>query len=160
MERVGRLAGRICAGLTMDVLPKPILHSLSAKSDAEPNLRKFALVTGALVIVLFGILIPWLFALNWPLWPWVIGLSLAAWGLVHPSSLGPVYRGWMRFGEIAGWVNSRIVLGFVFYVVVLPFGMVMRLFGRDPMARSRSASVVSYRVASAPQPKNHFERPF
>jgi hypothetical protein len=89
----------------------------------------------------FGFLFTAVFVLIafWPLWPlhapklwWLVGAG--AWllaALVYPRGLAPLRKAWMAFGHALGWVNSRIVLGVVFFVVVLPTGLVMRLRGKD-----------------------------
>lgn len=64
-------------------------------------------------------------------------LLLAA---VAPALLHPVYRGWMRVGEVLGWINTRILLTLVFFLVVTPIGLLMRLFGRSPIAVRRNDS--------------------
>jgi hypothetical protein len=100
----------------------------------------------------FGFLFTAVFVLLafWPLWPlhapklyWLAGA--AAWllaALVYPKGLAPLYKVWMAFGHALGWVNSRIILGIVFFVVVMPMGLVMRLFGKDflSMRPNRSGS--------------------
>jgi hypothetical protein len=65
-------------------------------------------------------------------------LLLAA--AVAPALLRPVYRVWMRIGEALGWINTRILLTLVFFLVVAPIGVVMRLFGRSPIATGRKDS--------------------
>lgn len=79
-----------------------------------------------------------------PHWVWVTLLSIAAVLLlaaaIAPSLLKPVYRGWMRVGEVLGWINTRILLTLVFFLVVTPIGLVMRLFGRSPIAVRRGDS--------------------
>ncbi|HEU4886793.1 MAG TPA: SxtJ family membrane protein [Thermoanaerobaculia bacterium] len=72
--------------------------------------------------------------------PWVvialvsIAAVLSLLSAVAPRSLHPVYRGWMRVGEVLGWINTRIILTLVFFLVVTPIGLLMRLFGRSPIA--------------------------
>ncbi len=124
------------------------------------GLRRFGVTTGAIVGVLFGAILPWSFGLNYPLWPWGVFLALGSWGLLHPASLGPVYRGWMRFGLVISRVTTPLIMGTVFYVVVVPFGLAMRLFGKDPMRRKLDANATSYRVASARSSRENLERPF
>jgi len=77
-----------------------------------------------------------------PLWPrlppiapnqyWLAGAGpwLAA-ALIYPKGLTPLYKAWMAFGHVLGWINARIILGLVFFVVVMPIGLIMRLFGKD-----------------------------
>ncbi len=129
------------------------------KLDAA-GYRKFGLVTGAIVVVLFGLLIPWIFSFGYPKWPWILAGILAAWGLLAPTTLQPVYVGWMKFGHVMNWINTRLILGLLFYGIFLPFGLVMRLFGKDPMQRKINESITSYRVESHHDARDNVERPF
>ena len=122
--------------------------------------RKFGLVTSAIAVGLFGISIPWLFSLQYPLWPWVLGGVLGSWSLVHPASLKPVYLGWMKFGNVMNWINTRLILGILFYGVFLPIGVGLRLLGKDPMRRTLDKNLPSYREESHDDTKEHLERPY
>lgn len=122
--------------------------------------RRFGLITGTIVATLFGLLFPWLFGRAFPLWPWIVMGILWVWALVMPKSLRPVYRVWMTIGHALGWVNSRIILGLMFYVMILPIGLIMRLLGRDPMFRRFDKKALTYRISSKNQLKDHVERPF
>ncbi len=90
-----------------------------------------------------------------------IGAALVIIGLLLP----PVARGfhtlWMRLALLLGWVNSRILLGLMFYGVFAPYNLIGRLVRRDPLTR-RSARRDTYW-----QPRKHtrqtreqFERTF
>ena len=144
-----RLAQRIHPGLARMVADVGI-----------KELRKFGLVFGAIIALLFGALFPWLFGNSVRVWPWAVGGVLAVWALVHPASLKPVFRSWMAFGNALGWVNSRLILGFAFLVIILPTSIAMRLLRLDPMARRFDKTRSSYRVISSDRPHNHFEKPF
>jgi glucan phosphoethanolaminetransferase (alkaline phosphatase superfamily) len=62
----------------------------------------------------------------------VAGLfALAA--LLIPAALAPVHRWWMRLAEILGWINTRIILVVIFFLIVTPLGLLMRLFRRNPL---------------------------
>jgi hypothetical protein len=111
-------------------------------TDALPRrtLASFALIVSAGFIVVA--------ALQWRRgaaeWVWVTLLAIAAVLLlaaaVAPALLRPVYRVWMRVGEALGWINTRILLTLVFFLVVAPIGLVMRLLGRSPIATGRKDS--------------------
>ena len=58
-------------------------------------------------------------------------------GLVLPTFLKLVYIVWMRFAFILGWVNSRIILVIIFYLIFTPVGLVMRLFRFDLLERTK-----------------------
>jgi len=62
-----------------------------------------------------------------------IAALLALATLVAPAMLAPIRRLWMRFAEVLGWINTRILLILIFYLVVTPLGLVMRLFLRPPL---------------------------
>lgn len=123
------------------------------------QLRSFGLTTATIVAVLFGLLLPWLLSHAWPVWPWLLAGTLAGLGLTYPRALTPVYRVWMKFGHVMGFINTRILLGLVFYFMITPLGAFMRLFGWDPMQR-RLGQGASYRVPSRDRHQRHFERPF
>jgi len=125
------------------------------------GLRKFGITTGAIIVVLFAVFFPWVFdAATMPIWPWVVAGLLWVPALFVPNSLQPVYTTWMRIGHAIGWVNTRIILGLVFYILVLPMGLIMRMFGKDPMARKYDKSVSSYRVKTVNEPKERLEKPY
>ena len=125
-----------------------------------PGLRKFGLTFGAIVAGLFGALLPWLFGLGYPAWPWLVGLLFGTWGLAAPRSLNGFYRAWMRFGLLLNAVMSRLILAILFFGLITPTGWVIRLAGRDPLARRRDPAAASYRTPSKPRPPSHMERPF
>jgi len=43
----------------------------------------------------------------------------------------PIYIVMMKAAHILGWINSRILLGVIFYLVITPIGLIMRVFGKD-----------------------------
>ena len=63
-------------------------------------------------------------------------------------------------GMAIGSVVSRIILGFVFFFVVTPIGLLMRAVGRDPMNRELDTSMSSYREAISENKSNSFDKPF
>jgi len=125
------------------------------------GLRKFGLTTGAITVGLFAFFFPWIFDIAaMPMWPWVVAGLLWVSALFIPAVLRPVYATWMKIGHVIGWINTRIILCAIFYVLVLPMGLIMRLFGKDPMARKVDKSTPSYRIESVSAPKDRLEKPF
>jgi hypothetical protein len=124
------------------------------------GLRDFGLMTGAIVAGLFGAFFPWVLERAYPIWPWVVLGVLGGWALVAPDSLRPVYRGWMKVGLLLSKVTTPIVMGAIFFVIIVPVGLIMRVMKRDPMRRSFQRDVASYRIESEQPPKNHLEKPF
>ena len=124
------------------------------------ELRRFGIVTGALVAGLFGLLLPWLFGFSFPRWPWVLAVVLIGWGLAAPASLRWVYVPWMRFGLLMSKIMNPLVLAIAYYLVMTPVGFLMLLLSRDPMARKLDPAATTYRKASRKRAANHMERPF
>ena len=126
----------------------------------KKGLRDFGLITGALFAVIFGLLLPWKFEWQWPMWPWVLFAVLAIMAFATPMALNPVYRVWMRFGLMVGSVISRIILGLVFFLVVTPIGLIMRAIGKDPLNREFDPAAASYREAISENKSNSFDSTF
>jgi len=124
------------------------------------GLREFGLTTGIAIVVIFGLFFPWLLERPWPTWPWVIAGVLWFLALIRPRWLRPVYRGWMRFGLLASRVMTPLVLGLVYFVIISPMAMIMRLLGKDPLQRSLDPEQESYRVKSTESPGEKLEKPF
>ena len=63
----------------------------------------------------------------------VTGTLLVGFGFLAPMMLRVPNRVWWRVAQAVGWVNTRILLTLFFAVVVTPVGVVMRVFGRNPL---------------------------
>lgn len=129
-------------------------------TDMTPaELRKFGLVTAAMLVLFFDVLIPWIWDFAPPVWPLVVASILILMALAYPKSLGPVYTVWMKFANVLGWINTRIILGLIFYTLFMPVGFVVRAVS-DPMRRKQDNESDSYREESR-QPKiENMERPY
>jgi len=87
-------------------------------------------------------------------WPWFSGGAafFLLSGLLARPVLRPIYVGWMKFAFFLGWINTRLILGIFFYLVLTPVGVIMRLTGWDPLARKIDRTVPSYWVQRKPEP--------
>jgi hypothetical protein len=56
-------------------------------------------------------------------------------GLVLPTALSPIHRGLLRVGHILGWVNTRVLLGVIYYLLLTPIGFITRSTGKNPIRR-------------------------
>lgn len=125
----------------------------------KKGLRDFGLLTGVIFVALFGLLLPWLRGHGLPRWPWGVSATLWFLAILAPTLLRPVYQVWMRIGLVLGWINTRIILGIVFYGLLLPMGLIMR-FSRDPMERKLDGNEPTYRKPSTPRTRESMEKPF
>ena len=110
----------------------------------KKTLRQF----GFLICFTFPFLIGWFLPLlgGHPFRVWTLFISMPAGilGILRPGLLLYPYRAWMKLGHILGWVNSRIILGLVFLIVLQPIAFIMRILGHDPLRRKKFAQE-SYR---------------
>jgi hypothetical protein len=126
---------------------------------SKKDLRSFGLIVGG-IFALIGL---------WPLvrhglpvrvWALVLAGPLVLAAVVLPWSLRYPYRGWMFLGHCLGWVNSRILMTLMFYLVFTPAALVMRAIGRDAMSRRLDKSTASYRVVRTARQPTHLSHPF
>lgn len=73
-----------------------------------------------------------------------IGGALVVLGGAAPVILKPVYRVWMALAVVLGFVMTRVILTVVFFLVMTPIGLVMRLLGKDPLHRRLDPDAASY----------------
>ena len=132
----------------------------SAQAASHKELRDFGLIVGTVCAALFGVILPLVKHRAWPLWPWIAAGVLIAPALAFPAVLRGPYFIWTKLGLALGWINQRIVLAIIFYVIVMPIGLIMRACGRDPMARRFARERESYREPSRNAPARTMDRPF
>lgn len=75
---------------------------------------------------------------------------LAAIGWFAPRVLRVVWIGWMLAAFPIGWVVSHVILAAIFYLVVAPIGIIMRLCGHDPLALRFDRQAASYWIRRPP----------
>ena len=111
------------------------------ESISKQQLREFGLLIGLGFPIFLGWLIPLFFGHQfrvWTLWIGVPGLIL---GLTAPRLLLVPYKLWMKLGLFLGWVNSHLILGFVFLFVLQPIAFFMRFTGYDPLGLRRCRDI-------------------
>jgi hypothetical protein len=136
----------------------------------QAGLRRFGLMFAVILALLFGLIIPCirfgmeglpLLANNQnPHWPWWAATVIAALALAVPSSLKWLYRPWMKFADVAQWVNSRIILFILYYLIILPIGLLRRLLRKDSMQRKFDSKLQSYRTELGAADHNDMEKPY
>ena len=107
------------------------------KTISKKDLREF----GFLIAIAFPVLIGWIIPLInghefrlWTLWVSVIGLTC---GLITPYTLLYPFKVWIMIGDILGWFNSHIVLGLVFWLILQPIALILKIRGYDPLRKLR-----------------------
>jgi hypothetical protein len=92
-------------------------------------------------------------------WALVISAAFAVTAALRPGALKPLNILWTRFGILLHRIVSPLVLVVIFFAVVTPVGMLIQLFGKDPLRLRPSPSARSYWIerkpGSSPQSMQH-----
>ena len=65
------------------------------------------------------------------LWSLIISIIFLFLGLLNSNVLSPLNKLWFRFGLLLGKIISPIIMGIIFFLVVTPIAIIMRLFKKD-----------------------------
>ncbi len=88
---------------------------------------------GILFFIIFTLIALWPLIHGEPLriWPIPISFIFLALGLFNSKLLSPLNSIWIKFGELLGKIIAPIVIGIVYFIIVTPIGLLMRLIGKD-----------------------------
>ena len=111
-------------------------------STIPPSNRAFGIASGVILLAIaalawfvFGTLLTWAPA---------AGLACLLIALLVPGLLLPFNRLWLAFATRVGRFNSQLILALIFYLGIVPIGLMMRLLGRDIMHRRPEPDAASY----------------
>ena len=104
--------------------------------------RTFGLIFAAIFLVI-------------ALWPLINGASPRTWALIivalfaipallFPRVLTPLNAAWVKFGLFMHKIVNPILMGLIFFLTVLPTGLMLKLFGKDPMRRKLDVNATTY----------------
>ena len=137
-----------------------MLDEINGIKSGDRELREFGIVIGAILIALGDL----------ALWsgrgaaPYLIsgGALLFGLGLAAPSVLFPLQKAWMALGVILGFLMSRLILFLLFYAVMTPIGLVMKLAGKDILDGRIDRKRPSYwhESPAAAKPKESYENQY
>src|SRR5580692_11736683 len=91
----------------------------------EKELRKFGITMAVALPALFGLFFPWLRGRNFPHWPWICAVGFGLCALLFPRILLIVQVPWMKLAHVLGYINTRIILGVIYFLVIVPLGFFM-----------------------------------
>ena len=91
--------------------------------------RSFGIVF--FVVFLFIALYPITYSEDIRIWSLIISFIFIILGLLNSKILTPLNKSWFKFGVILGKIISPIIMGIIFFLVVTPIGLIMKLLGKD-----------------------------
>ena len=123
--------------------------------------REFGLIVGGVLVLLSAW---WMYRGKFPHMSHItlpLGTLLVLLGLAFPRALVYPNKAWMTLAEGLAFVSTRIILAFVFFVIVTPIGFVKRLSGWDPLHRRAEPSDSYWKPYSDRQrDPRHYEKMF
>jgi len=120
------------------------LHEDLRREDATsaPSERKFGLTLGALFALLALVKAversPWSFVWG------ALAAVLIGGALLRPQLLSWPNQIWLKLGLLLHRIVNPVIMAILFYGTILPIGLLMRLFGKDPLRRRLDKNAASY----------------
>ncbi len=121
------------------------MESPSPTQQADGQTKQ-ARAFGLVFSVFFGILAVWPLLDHNPIRLWAGGLAFVFLflSLVLPGTLDPLSRQWLRFGTLLHRIMSPIIMGVLFFIVLTPIALLLRLRGHDVLSLSFDPKRSSY----------------
>ena len=106
-----------------------MLEDIRNIKSGKKELREFGLTIG-IILVILGVIVLWR---GKGISPYFLGAGVLfiSLGIVQPHLLKPLQKVWMGFSVVMGFFVSRIILFVLFYTVITPISLVVKLFGND-----------------------------
>lgn len=111
-------------------------------STDKKTLKKFGITMGIALLVISLLIL--LKARHSAVPALIISAVFFILAFLIPAILRPVYIIWMKLAFLLGWINTRVILIVIFYLLFTPIGLVMRLFGVDLLERKIDKGRDSY----------------
>ena len=115
-----------------------IKHIKTGKTE----LRSFGVTIGIILLLVAGFLF-YKEKESFQIFLYIAGTFISL-GLIIPIILKPIYIVWMVFAVVLGWFMTRVILSLLFYVIITPIGLVLRIFGKDFLELKKQAVQGSY----------------
>ena len=122
------------------------------ESISKKQLREFGFLIGFGCPIIIGWLIPSIYGHFFRIWTLFIAMPFLTLGILKPRLLFYPYKVWIVIGLSLGWINSRIILGLIFLLVLQPISLIMKIFGYDPLRKKTKGNEISFRES-----KKHYK---
>ena len=101
---------------------------------------------GILFFIVFSIISIWpvLSGGELRLWSFILAIIFLIMGITKSRFLTPFNRAWIKFGELLGVIISPLIMGLVYFLVVLPIGILMRVLGKDLLSLKFNKNIETY----------------
>ena len=125
---------------------------MNVDTSSRKEQRAFGLVMSAAIVIVT--LIHWLIRGDLATWPFYLSGAFLVLGLAAPAALKPVFVVWMKFALVLNWIMTRLLLSIVFYLMITPTRVLMRIFSDDPLKRRFEPDAETYWEEPDEQPED------
>lgn len=138
-----------------------IIDEIRNIKSSSKELREFGITIGA-VLILFAGLALWRGRASFP-YLLACGILFIISGLLLPAVLKPLQKVWMGFAVVMGFVMSRVILTLLFFGIVTPIAVMMKVLGKDLLGERIVKAQPSYwhkRALAPEKPKESYENQY
>ena len=119
-----------------------MLEEIKNIKSEKRDLRKFGITIGIILLIITGFLF-WKEKESFEILL-TFGVAFGILGITIPFILKPIFWVWMVFATILGWIMTRVILSFLFYIIFTPIGLILRFFGKQFLELRWDKSKESY----------------
>ena len=123
------------------------------------ELKAFGLLMVWAFPLFIGIIAPWILGKGLQWWTLWVSLFFASLALLAPKLIYYPYKVWMLIAGIIGFINTCLILGFTFYFLIFPTGLVLRLLNKLHFKKKNNSSS-NYIKRTDKLTKEQLEKPF
>ena len=128
--------------------------------EEDKQYRNFGFFFAGTLAVVFGFILPYLLEYSRPNWPFYAASGLIVSGLFAPKLLVFVQTPWMKFASILGKINGCIILALVFFGLITPYAIFLKLFNREPLKIKYDEAKNSYWSETKVNGKSKMDNPY
>lgn len=137
-----------------------IIEEIQNIKGDKSDWKKFGITMGV-ILAIIGSLLFWK-KNNYFEYLFFLAAAFLILGLILPVVLKPVYKVWMALAVVMGFIMTKVIMVFIFYLIVTPIGLIARLTGKKILDMKVDKSAKSYWIAreKAQMVKSDYERQF
>ena len=138
-----------------------MFEELKKIKSGKKELREFGITIG-IVLILITLIALFFFKKPLNIKLLVIAGFFAGFGVFFPIVLKPLQKIWMGFSIIIGFFMSRVILSMLFFLVLTPIGLIMRLFGKDILDQKldKNADTYWHDIKDGIRPSESYEKQY
>lgn len=84
----------------------------------------------------------------------IAGMVFFTMAIISPLLLQPVRKSWERLGIVLGTINTYIILILIYFLLFMPYGLIIRLLRKDPLRKKIDLKSQSYWEITGSEPEN------